>query len=277
MPHHVIVNADDFGLSECDNAVILRAFQTGLISSATAMANMPAFAVACAIAQHPLLQGRIGLHFNLTYGRPLSQAILEQPAFCNPSGEFDLNLARHRLWLSRRARQAVEEELEAQWQHCLELGLRPSHLDSHQHVHNIWPIGEIVARFAAKQGVAVRLARNLGNNIGPGKRLFKTLLNLRLRSLAGATADHVCTPADLRNSSPPIDGLLEVIIHPCLLGADFGDACLNPGESLTQVLESRLPGVPRVPYNMADLPPTGWEKSLTQTLEDYHPDVPRPP
>jgi predicted glycoside hydrolase/deacetylase ChbG (UPF0249 family) len=265
MPHHVIVNADDFGLNESENAVILRAFQTGLISSATAMANMPAFAVACAIAQHPLLLGRIGLHFNLTYGRPLSQAILEQPAFCSPSGEFELDLARHRLWLNRRARQAVEEELEAQWQRCLDLGLRPCHLDSHQHVHNIWPIGEIVARFAARQGVAVRPARNFGHNIGPGKRLFKTLLNLRLRSLAGATADHVCTPADLRNSSPPTDGLLEVIIHPCFLGADFGDASLNPGESLTQVLQSRLPGVPRVPYNAADMELTGSATAIVDT------------
>jgi len=251
MPQHVIVNADDFGLSENENAVILRAFQTGLISSATAMANMPAFAAACAMAQHPLLQGRIGLHFNLTFGRPLSEAILEQPAFCSPSGEFDLDLSRHSLWLGRKARRAVLEELEAQWQRCLELGLQPSHLDSHQHVHNIWPIGEIVARFAARQGVALRLARNLGQNIGTGKRLFKTLLNRRLRSLAGTTADHVCTPADLRNAAPPADGLLEVVTHPNLLGADFGDAYLNPGESLSQVLESRLSGVPRVPYSGA--------------------------
>jgi predicted glycoside hydrolase/deacetylase ChbG (UPF0249 family) len=248
MPHQVIVNADDFGLSDNDNAVILRAFQTELISSASAMANMAAFAGACVIAQHPLLQGRIGLHFNLTYGRPLSEAILEQPAFCSSSGEFSLNLARHSLWLNRRARQAVQEELEAQWQRCLDYGLHPCHLDSHHHVHNIWPIGEIVARFAAKQGVAVRLARNIGKNIGPGKRLFKTFLNMRLRSIAGITADHVCTPADLRNTPPPIHGLLEVIIHPCLLGADFGDACLKPEESLTQVLESRLTGVPRVPF-----------------------------
>jgi predicted glycoside hydrolase/deacetylase ChbG (UPF0249 family) len=281
MPHHVIVNADDFGLSESDNAVILRAFQTGLISSATAMANMPAFEVACAIAQHPLLQGRIGLHFNLTYGRPLSEAILEQPMFCNPSGEFALDLSRHRLWLNRRVRQAVQEELEAQWQRCLEHGLRPCHLDSHEHVHNIWPIGEVVARFAARQGVAVRLARNFGHNIGPGKRLFKTLLNLRLRSLAGATADYVCTPADLRDSSPPTNGLLEVIIHPSMLGTDFGDACLNPGESLTNVLESRLSGVPRVPYNLADNAQTGsvtaWEESLPRMLEDNLPDVPPKP
>ncbi|MCX7081193.1 MAG: ChbG/HpnK family deacetylase [Pseudomonas sp.] len=262
MPQQVIVNADDFGLSENENAVILRAFQTGLISSATAMANMPAFATACAIAKHPLLQGRIGLHFNLTYGRPLSEAILEQPIFCTACGEFDLDLSRHSLWLGRSARQAVQEELEAQWQRCLEMGLQPSHLDSHQHVHNIWPIGEIVARFAASQSVPIRLASNLGQNIGPCKRLFKTLLNRRLRNLAGATADHVCTPADLRNAPPPATGLLEVIIHPNLLGADFGDAYLNPGESLTQVLESRLSDVPRVPYGAAGKVPTGSATAL---------------
>lgn len=60
MPSQVIVNADDFGLSAHTNAVILHAFQAGLISSATAMANMPAFAAACALAQQPLLRGVSG-------------------------------------------------------------------------------------------------------------------------------------------------------------------------------------------------------------------------
>ena len=184
MPHQVIVNADDFGLSACENAVILGAFQAGIISSATAMANMPAFEAACALAQHPLLAGRIGLHFNLTYGSPLSRRILTRRTFCDSAGVFDLNLSRTRLWLGHQDRLAVEEELEAQWQRCLDNDVRPSHLDSHQHVHNIWPIGEIVARFAARQGVPVRLARNLGQNLSLPKRLFKQLLNHRLNSLA---------------------------------------------------------------------------------------------
>ncbi|WPN49267.1 MULTISPECIES: ChbG/HpnK family deacetylase [unclassified Pseudomonas] len=251
MPRQVIVNADDFGLSACENAVILGAFQAGIISSATAMANMPAFEAACVLARHPLLEGRIGLHFNLTYGRPLSQSILQRPNFCDSSGVFDLNLARTRLWLSRQDRHAVLEELQAQWQRCVDNGMRPSHLDSHQHVHNIWPVGEIVARFAARQGVPVRLARNLGQNLSLPKRVFKDLLNRRLSHLAGATADYVCTPVDLRNEEPPTDGLLEIVAHPNQLGADFGDAYLEPGESLSALLEQRLRGVPRVAYSVA--------------------------
>jgi len=252
MPLQVIVNADDFGLNEPTNAVILRAFHSGLISSATAMANMPAFRNACALArQQPMLRGRVGLHVNLSHGRPLSEAILQEPAFCNGAGEFEFGLSRKSLWLSRRTRQAVERELAAQWQHCLSLGLLPSHLDSHQHVHNIWPIGEILARFAAREGVPVRLARNIGRNIGSGKRLFKSLLNRRLRQLAGSTADHVCTPVDLRDGLVPEDGVLEVVVHPSALGcADFGDAYLNSGESLMELLEQRLPGVQRVGYGM---------------------------
>ncbi|QKG65702.1 ChbG/HpnK family deacetylase [Pseudomonas sp. B14-6] len=248
MPRQVIVNADDFGLSPCENAVILGAFQAGVISSATAMANMPAFEAACVMAQHPLLKDRIGLHFNLTYGRPLSQSILGRRNFCDSHGVFDLNLSRHRLWLSRGDRDAVLEELNAQWQRCVDNGVRPSHIDSHQHVHNIWPIGEIVARFAASQGVPVRLARNLGQNLSLPKRVFKTLLNNRLQSLAGVTADYVCTPVDLRNDAMPTDGVLEIVAHPTQLGADFGDAYLQPEESLTLVLERRLHGVPRASY-----------------------------
>ncbi|MEB0099705.1 ChbG/HpnK family deacetylase, partial [Pseudomonas sp. DC1.2] len=73
------------------NAVIFGAFQAGVISSGTAMANMPAFEAACVKARHPLLEGRIGLHFTLTYGRPMSQGILGRRTYCDSLGDFDLN------------------------------------------------------------------------------------------------------------------------------------------------------------------------------------------
>ncbi|SEI56498.1 hypothetical protein SAMN04244572_00870 [Azotobacter beijerinckii] len=249
MPSRVIVNADDFGLDREENAVIVRAFRRGLISSATLMANMPAFTHACALIHAEGLHGRVGLHVNLTCGRPLSSAIAAQRRFCNASGEFALCLPRHRLWLAPAARTAIDDELQAQWQRCLDHGVRPTHLDSHQHVHNIWPIGEQLARFAAAQGVPLRQARNLGANLDPLKRLFKTLLNRRLRRLAGRGVEHVCTPADLRDQPLPAQGTLEVIAHLCSLDEDFGDACLAPGESLAALLERRLGGIPRVAYS----------------------------
>jgi predicted glycoside hydrolase/deacetylase ChbG (UPF0249 family) len=262
MPCRVIINADDFGLNAEENAVIVQAFRRGLISSATLMANMPGFAEACELIHREGLQGRVGLHVNLSYGRPLSADLAAEPLFCNAAGELDPRLPRHRLWLPRRVRAAVAEELQAQWQRCLNHGVRPSHLDSHQHTHNIWPIGEELARFAARQGVPIRLARNLGGNIGPGKRLFKWLLNRRLRQLAGASADWVCTPADLRDQPPPARGCLEVIAHPSRLDAGFGDAYLAPGESLDALLTRRLAGVPRVSYAKLGNAPRSARESL---------------
>lgn len=263
MPSLVIVNADDFGLDAPTNAIILHAFQRGVISSATAMANMPAFAAACVLAQQPALRGRIGLHFNLTYGRPLGRALLDEPRFCTADGELDLCVRRNALRLSARERAAVLDELRAQWQHCLDHGLVPSHIDSHQHVHNLWPIGAIVARFAREQGVPIRLARNVGSNIGIVKRAFKTLLNRRLKHVCGVTADQVCTPADLASGQVFAQGVLEVVAHPTALGHDdFGDEYLAPGISLSQLLRRHLDGVPALGYGQLGATPRPARLSL---------------
>ncbi|WP_300241323.1 ChbG/HpnK family deacetylase [Pseudomonas sp.] len=245
----VIVNADDFGLDLDYNQLTLRAFQRGVISSATLMANMPAFEDACRLSHEHALLGRIGLHFNLTYGAPLSQGIRSQALFCNAQGQFDLNLPRSVLRLPPAAAEAVWQELAAQWQRCVDQGLRPSHIDSHQHVHNLWPVAAIVARFAARQGVPVRLARNVGGNIGPLKRLFKSALNRRISWLAGRWVNTVCTPKDLLDGFIPT-GVVEVVAHPTQLAdGDFGDDYLPPEQSLEQLLNRALPSHQRIAYS----------------------------
>jgi predicted glycoside hydrolase/deacetylase ChbG (UPF0249 family) len=54
----------------------------------------------------------------------------------------------------------VERELRAQIRRAREAGLRPSHLDSHQHVHMLPRVALLVARLASENGVrAVRYPR----------------------------------------------------------------------------------------------------------------------
>ncbi len=248
MPSQVIINADDFGISDSENQVILAALRQGLVSSATLMVNMPGLADACAMIRSEGLHGRIGLHLNLSHGRPLSREMALDPLFCNAQGEFDPQLSHHHLRLPHATRKALDAELEAQWYQCLAHGVRPTHLDSHHHIHNIWPVGMQVARFAASKGMPLRIARNLGNNIGLTKRMFKTLLNWRLRSLAGKCVSYACTPADLLHQAVPAAGTLEVIVHLRLMGSDFGDDSLTDGHSLNSVLAQHLVGVPRASY-----------------------------
>ena len=83
---NIVVNADDFGMSRQTNEAILQAFEKGLISSTTIMANMPAFEEACQLARQHHLQRRIGLHLNVTEGKPLTADIADCPRFCDAGG-----------------------------------------------------------------------------------------------------------------------------------------------------------------------------------------------
>lgn len=244
----VIINADDFGLDAEVNEIILDAFRLGTVSSATLMANMPAFADACTSVVQQGLQGRVGLHFNLTHGQPLTDAMCEQALFYR-AGQLDLHLSRRALSLPADVQRAVFAELQAQWQRCLDHGVRPSHIDSHQHVHNLWPIGPLVAAFAGQQQVPVRPARNLGRNIGLLKRGYKALLNHRIRQRCSATVNQVCTPRDLLDGLEP-GPLLEVVAHPRRLAdGRLGDDYLPDDQPLEEVLQRCLDRYQRISYS----------------------------
>src|SRR5262249_22987939 len=66
----LIVNADEFGLTEHVNYGIVEAHQHGAVTSTTMLANMWAFDHAAGLARaHPTLA--VGVHLNLTHGRPV--------------------------------------------------------------------------------------------------------------------------------------------------------------------------------------------------------------
>ena len=67
----LIVNADDFGLTAGVSRGILRAHREGLVTSTTVLASLPAQPELDATATASPGLG-LGLHFNLTWGRPVS-------------------------------------------------------------------------------------------------------------------------------------------------------------------------------------------------------------
>ncbi|MCI1632735.1 MAG: ChbG/HpnK family deacetylase [Liquorilactobacillus nagelii] len=67
----VIINADDFGMSEAFNYGVIRAVQAGVVSSTSIMINQPAAKHAISLLKEvPGLY--VGLHVNLTTGSPVS-------------------------------------------------------------------------------------------------------------------------------------------------------------------------------------------------------------
>ena len=216
MKQLVIVNADDFGMSFAINEGIRRSFEMGLVSSASIMANMPAFEEACDIARSGQFSDCIGLHFNLTEGTPLSSAIKDCPRFCNPAGNF-IFTRRSGMKLSNFERCAVAEELTAQWQTCTRNGIPLTHLDTHRHVHTSWGIASVIIQLKEELGIpAVRIHWNIVPPADPLKRIYYRLINQRFRNAGlAATAFGAQTTQGalaIRQHMMP----LEIMVHPIM-------------------------------------------------------------
>ena len=73
----IIINGDDFGMNRRCSTAIAAAFDKGLITDTTMMANGDCFEYAVALAREKGFFDRIGIHFNLTEGTPLTKGITE--------------------------------------------------------------------------------------------------------------------------------------------------------------------------------------------------------
>jgi chitin disaccharide deacetylase len=175
----LIVNADDFGYSEAVNKAILTGFESALLTSTSLMANMPGFDDAVGILRRGnVAEQQVGVHLNLTEGFALSGAVADCPTFCAPDGRFVYRRDRSLFRLSRKERVAVYEELRRQLERVLAAGIRPTHLDSHHHVHTEWAIAPLVCRLARTYGIRrVRLTRNIGPVGNRAKHWYKTFFN----------------------------------------------------------------------------------------------------
>jgi len=91
---HLIVNADDFGLTENVNRGILDAYRDGILTSTTLLANGMAFESAVAASKRFRRLG-IGVHLNLTEGLPVADAS-HIPTLVDRGGR--LYLTPPRLW-----------------------------------------------------------------------------------------------------------------------------------------------------------------------------------
>lgn len=156
----LIVNADDFGLTNGVNRAIIEGHTRGAVTSATLMANMPAFDAAVSLAKdHPSLG--VGLHFNITQGRPLSAAS-RVGSLIDDRGEFwGTSTAILRRMLAGRLKiEEVVIELRAQIEMALNAGLRLTHVDSHKHTHALPQICDAIISTIKDYGInAVRAPR----------------------------------------------------------------------------------------------------------------------
>lgn len=149
---YLVVNSDDFGMTEGTNRAILDSHTHGIVTSTSLLANGLAFDHAVALA-HDMPTLGVGVHLTLTEGKPLT------PLF---SGEFPLSNAPYvRAMLTGRLdRRAIWREFEAQTAKIIDAGLRPTHIDGHKYIHLLPGIADIAADTARKFNIPfIRLPR----------------------------------------------------------------------------------------------------------------------
>ncbi len=153
MASRLIVNADDFGLCRGVNEAIRQAHNTGVLTSATLMASMPGAQKAVELAEEMPNLG-VGVHLNLTEGPAVSNAG-EVEILLDSKGRFAFSPGRLAIMslFSSSVRKAIEIELAAQIGWVIDNGIKPSHLDSHKHIHSFPSIYKIVGRLASRFGI----------------------------------------------------------------------------------------------------------------------------
>jgi predicted glycoside hydrolase/deacetylase ChbG (UPF0249 family) len=191
---YLIVNADDFGLSSGINRGILEAHEHGIVTSASLMVRWPAAQEAASLSRnHPSLS--IGLHLDLgewRFSKGQWEKVYEVVSSDNP--------------------EALAEEIERQLDLFRQrMGREPTHLDSHQHMHNVDPLRTHLENVADEVGIPLR-------NVSPGVRYCGSFYGQSGKGYPVPEAIGVPHLIETIRSLPT--GITELACHPSW-GTDF--------------------------------------------------------
>ena len=225
----LVVNADDFGFTADVNEGILRSYLEGIVRSTSLMANGAAFEQAVRIAhRHPDLG--VGCHLVLVQGDSVAALGSQLPS----------SVSAFVAALPSRA--VMVGEFRAQIERLLRHGVRPTHLDTHKHLHLLPPVLHAVTTVADEYSIRwIRRPLDAAFGLEPGARaalalatgLFRIPFDERLRRARCRTSDYFAgfsttgslTADWLCRVLPAVpDGLGEFVCHPGFCGPELMQA-----------------------------------------------------
>jgi predicted glycoside hydrolase/deacetylase ChbG (UPF0249 family) len=222
----VILNADDLGLTVGVNRGIFEAVRAGAVTSASLMVGAPGWEDALDRIRADDTGLSVGLHLNLTVGRPLTAA----PSLRDRAGHFhSLRSLTLRATTGRIDPEDVRAESAAQLEALAAAGVAPKHMDGHRHVHLLPSVASAV--LDAARGAGVRFVRM---PLEPAREVWgrppAALKQLVLRVSAAAARLHARAPVHFRgmallgarDMTRSLSGLLgrlpegvtEIAVHP---------------------------------------------------------------
>ncbi|MBW3697785.1 carbohydrate deacetylase [Vibrio sp. T187] len=204
----LILNADDFGLSESVNLGIVECFKAGVVKSTTVMMNQQGTKHATKLYQQGLIP-EVGLHFTVTAGKPLSDP-KDVPSLVDEHGNF---LDKSVLMVKRDINEdEVYRELQAQYQAAKEAGFDINHIDSHHFAGVFLPLKNAFIRFANDVGLPVRRVDNIVEGQSALKVATPDAFDERFfdRGVSLDNLKHLLS--EYKRSMP--NGVVELMCHP---------------------------------------------------------------
>lgn len=180
----LIINGDDFGLHESINAGIIAAHQDGCLTSASIMAGGSAFDDAVMAARRYSSLG-VGVHLTLVAARPTAHGDVH--TLVTRDGDFfaDYGIFVKRYLTGQIDKKHIERELFCQMQKVVGAGISITHIDSHQHLHVLPGMTDLVVRLAQEFGVKkIRIPAEPIGYLGTGA--------LKIGRFGGKTALTIC-------------------------------------------------------------------------------------
>lgn len=204
---YLIVNADDFGLSDYVNEGIIKAHKAGSVTSTTLMINREFSREAVRLAkENPALC--VGLHLDLDdlLGR-------------DEKGTDRFGVQRiSRMLEDSRFFKEVEAEIEAQIRAFKNTGLELTHMDGHHHLHAIPELFPLIVDKMVSYGIkTIRFSKEFDLIKYPPIRwdeeFFQEMKGL-LRKKKINVADHFVTGWQSYDLKKTADGVTELMVHP---------------------------------------------------------------
>jgi predicted glycoside hydrolase/deacetylase ChbG (UPF0249 family) len=213
----LIVNADDFGLSEAVNHGIAKAFTAGVVRSTTLMANMDAVDHALSLSRlNPSLG--IGAHLVLTAGKPLAASA---KTICDCRGNF---WKQGELFEKLQAGSIDAIEVYAEWkaqiQKIIAMGFKITHLDSHHHVHLRPELFSVVLKLSGEFKLPIRAGSAEASCKGVAGLISSDRFSMDFYGNNLTAASFIAIIEPYKTS----DSVLEIMAHPAYLDKPLTNA-----------------------------------------------------
>ena len=236
--NHLVITADDFGLSAEVNAAVEAAHRRGILSAASLMVGAPAAADAVERARR-LPDLRVGLHVVLVDGDPVTDR-KHVSGLIDHRGRLRNDLARYgaELALNASHRRQMAREIEAQFEAYQATGLPLDHVNAHRHFHLHPAVAAAVMTIGRRHGmralrvpvepwrVVAEIDPKTHRRIGRITAPWAAFIRSRARLAGLTTADAVF---GLAWSGAMTAQRLAALLH--RLPAGFVEIYLHPAES----------------------------------------------